>query len=88
MEASGHDYRLGLSSLKSCCERWQKKEAHPYTDTFIPERRFVLVAYRQCCKKRSYVESLYQRRTRKARSVFQRLGLPTTVSISNGIRSR
>jgi hypothetical protein len=30
------------------------------------------------------VELLYQRRTRRARSVFQRLALPTAVSISNG----
>src|SRR5262249_25424153 len=29
----------------------------------------------------------YQRRTRRARSVFQRLALPTSVSISNGILS-
>ena len=29
----------------------------------------------------------YQRSTRSARSVFQRLALPTPVSISNGIRS-
>ena len=34
-----------------------------------------------------HVELLYQRRTRRARSVFQRLALPTSVSISNGIRS-
>ena len=33
-----------------------------------------------------YVE-LYQRRTRRARSVFQRLALPTSVSICNGIYS-
>jgi hypothetical protein len=33
------------------------------------------------------VELLYQRRTRRARSVFQRLALPTPVSISNGICS-
>jgi hypothetical protein len=32
-------------------------------------------------------ELLYQRRTRSARSVFQRLALPTPVSISNGICS-
>jgi hypothetical protein len=35
-----------------------------------------------------HVELLYQRRTLRARSVFQRLARPTTVSISNGIRSR
>ncbi len=35
-----------------------------------------------------HVELLYQRRTRRARSVFQRLALPTPVSISNGICSR
>ncbi len=34
-----------------------------------------------------HVELLYQRRTRRARSVFQRLALPTSVSISNGICS-
>ena len=34
-----------------------------------------------------HVELLYQRRTRRARSVFQRLALPTPVSISNGICS-
>ena len=34
-----------------------------------------------------HVELLYQHRTRRARSVFQRLALPTLVSISNGIRS-
>ena len=33
------------------------------------------------------VDLLYHRRTRRARSVFQRLALPTPVSISNGIRS-
>jgi hypothetical protein len=33
-----------------------------------------------------HVELLYQRRTLRARSVFQRLARPTTVSISNGIR--
>jgi len=33
------------------------------------------------------VEFLYQRSTRRARSVFQRLALPTPVSIGNGIRS-
>jgi hypothetical protein len=33
------------------------------------------------------VELLYQRRTRRARSVFQRLAPPTPVSISNGICS-
>jgi hypothetical protein len=32
-------------------------------------------------------ELLYQRRTRRARSVFQRLALPTSVSICNGICS-
>jgi hypothetical protein len=37
MEANGDDYRLGLSSFTSCCERLAKKEAHPYTDTMIPE---------------------------------------------------
>ena len=37
---------------------------------------------------KSYVESLYQRSTRRARRVFQRLALPTAVSISKGIRSR
>jgi AcrR family transcriptional regulator len=31
------DYRLGLSSFKSCCERLAKREAHPYSDTMIPE---------------------------------------------------
>jgi len=30
-----------------------------------------------------HVELLYQRKTRRARSVFQRLALPTAVSISN-----
>ena len=34
-----------------------------------------------------HVELLYQRRTRRARSVFQRLALPTPLSISNGICS-
>ncbi len=34
-----------------------------------------------------HVELLYQRRTRRARSVFQRLALPTSLSISNGICS-
>ena len=34
-----------------------------------------------------HVELLYQRRTRRARSVFQRLALPTSVSICNGICS-
>ena len=34
-----------------------------------------------------HVELLYQRRTRRARSVFQRLAPPTPVSISNGICS-
>ena len=34
-----------------------------------------------------HVELLYQRKTRSARSVFQRLALPTPVSISNGICS-
>src|SRR6266571_242478 len=34
-----------------------------------------------------HVELLYQRRTRRARSVFHRLALPTPVSISNGICS-
>ena len=33
----GMNYRLGLSSFKSCCERLAKKEAHPDTDTMIPE---------------------------------------------------
>ena len=32
-------------------------------------------------------ESLYQRKTLRARSVFQRLALPTSVSIANGIYS-
>ena len=35
-----------------------------------------------------HVELLYQRRTRRARSVFQRLALRTSVSISKGKRSR
>jgi hypothetical protein len=34
-----------------------------------------------------HVELMYQRRTRRARSVFRRLALPTPVSISNGICS-
>ena len=34
-----------------------------------------------------HVPLLYQRRTRRARSVFQRLALPTPASISNGICS-
>ena len=33
------------------------------------------------------VKVLYHRRTRRARRVFQRLALPTAVSICNGIRS-
>ena len=37
MKAGGHDYRLGLGSFKSCCERWEKKKLNPYTDSFIPE---------------------------------------------------
>ena len=36
----------------------------------------------------SRVELLYQRSTRRARSVFQWLALPIAVPISNGIRSR
>jgi hypothetical protein len=35
-----------------------------------------------------HAKFLYQRRTRKARSVFQRLALPTSVSIFIGIISR
>ncbi len=38
-------------------------------------------------KSHHYVELLDQRRTRRARSVFQRLAPPTSVSISNGICS-
>lgn len=34
-----------------------------------------------------YVELLDQRKTRRARIVFQRLAPPTSVSMSNGIRS-
>ena len=49
---------------------------------------FLTQAIARACPSHNYhVELLYQRRTRRARSVFQRLALPTPVSISNGICS-
>ncbi len=45
-------------------------------------------AIARACPSHNYHGALlYQRRTRRARSVFQRLALPTSVSISNGICS-
>ena len=49
---------------------------------------FLTQAIARACPSHNYHgELLYQRRTRRARSVFQRLALPTRVSICNGICS-
>ena len=79
-------------------ERWRQVEELYYAalDLAAAERAALLdradaelrrKVARACPSHNFHVELLYQRRTRRARSVFQRLALPTPVSISNGICS-
>jgi putative flippase GtrA len=58
------------------------------SETWVFARAFVdCLRYSGASSHNYNVELPYQRRTRRARSVFQRLAPPTPVSISNGINS-